>query len=71
MDGNERIHKDVLEARAEAALVTSQVDRRIRKLRRRKQITAYIWAVILFFTFSALAFYMGAWFATSRGLCIG
>lgn len=71
MDKNERIHENVLEARAEAALVTSQVDRRIRRLRRRKQIQTFIWATIFFLTFSALAFYLGAWFATSRGLCIG
>ncbi|KKM80180.1 hypothetical protein LCGC14_1342520 [marine sediment metagenome] len=72
MDRNEQINKNVLAARAESeALLTSLVDKKIGKLRRRKQIQSYIISTILFLTFSALAFYLGAWFATSKGLCIG
>lgn len=72
MDKNERIHENVLKSRAESeALLTDLVDRKIKRYHRRKQIQSYIISTILFLTFSALAFYLGAWFATSKGLCIG
>jgi hypothetical protein len=74
MDKNERIHKNVLAARAESGallLLTQLVDKKIKKHRRRRQIIVYIGTVIVFFLFSALAFYMGTWLATSMGFCIG
>lgn len=72
MDKNERIHENVLKARADAdALLTQLVDKKIKKHRRRRQIIVYTGTVIIFFLFSALAFFMGTWLATSMGLCTG
>ncbi len=72
MDKNERIHKNVLAARAESeALLTDLVDRKIKRYRRRKQIQSYLISTILFLTFSALAFYLGTWLATNMGFCVG
>ncbi len=71
MDRNEQIHKNVLKARVDAGALLTELDKKIKKHRRRRQIIVYIGTVIVFFLFSALTFYLGAWIATSKGFCIG
>ncbi len=49
--------------------LASQIDHDIAQNERRHQILAYVWATVLFFGFSATAFYIGTWYAMNNGAC--
>lgn len=49
--------------------LASQIDHDVAQNERRHQILAYVWATVLFFGFSTIAFYLGFWYAMNHGVC--